>query len=39
MVRNAAKLPELVGMMRQRPANASPEDEAAYQRFVSQFGW
>ena len=39
MVRNAAKLPELVGMMRQRPAVVTPEEEAAYQRFASQFGW
>ena len=39
MVRNAAMLPELVGMMRQRPAVVTPEDEAAYQRFALQFGW
>lgn len=39
MVKNAAMLPELVGMMRQRPAVVTPEEEAEYQQFASRFGW
>lgn len=36
--RDADRLPELLGAMRERPAGVSPEEEAQYQAFLATFG-
>ena len=39
LVAEAAKLPEELARMRERPPGITPEEEQAYKEFIRQIGW